>query len=232
MQDKGLPICPECADELHPIVRIDKRMVAVVTVAALLVISVGGTLGYGMAIKDLSMGQTVQWVFGKLTLPDSLMAPGFRSEWLRGTVLWQFKGGHEPKGFSHSFLCEQRADEYWCQPRSTPSSGDRMQFELLPQVENLYVFYRDPQGALMLYPKNGSATVPAGQSIRVPQGEEMQLSGGHTTEVFLIVAARKPVPQLAGLPQGPVPLGKLDEAVKPLLTDKDCLVMYVQVPHV
>jgi hypothetical protein len=230
MQDKGLPICPECACELKPNIRTDKRMVAIAAAMAALTLSSGSLLGYGVVANGLSVGQTARWVMGKVTLPDRLSGPGTRGQWLSGVVLWQFKAGKEPKGFTNSFLCDERADGYWCQPRFTAASGDRMRFELSPQVDNLYVFYKDPQNPVLLYPKTTAETIPAGHQIRVPQGEEMQLSGGPTTELFLIVAAKRPLPELANL-RDSVSMPALEQAVKPLASDKDCLLIYVQVPH-
>jgi len=230
MQDKGLHICPECATELEPIFRTDKRMVAIAAAVAALILSSGSLLGYGVVANGLSVGQTARWAMGKITLPDRLSGPGARGQWLSGLVLWQFKSGQEPKGYTKSFLCDERADGFWCQPRFTAANGDRMRFELSPQVENLYVFYKDPQNPVLLYSKTAAETAPSGGPIRVPQGEEMQLSGGPTTELFLIVAAKRPLPELANL-RDSISMGALEQAVKPLASDKDCLLIYVQVPH-
>ena len=72
MQDKGLPICPECASELFPITRRKDRLLALVALGATLLTGSGGLLGYGVVVQKLRLGEVAKWVMGRVSIHEDL----------------------------------------------------------------------------------------------------------------------------------------------------------------
>jgi len=230
MQDRGFSICPECAGELTPVYQVDWPKTLIVYGTCLLVLGAGTVFGVGTVGEGFSPAQTLKWASGLLWRTNRVGIPD--QQWFYGRVVWNFNGGN-PKGYSQTdqLLCERKGGEYWFRPRFTSSSGDRVHFELYPQQGYVYMFSREDAKAFPMYPKD---QMPGGGGavIRVPQAQDMQLGGGQATEVFLIVAAKRPIQRLVELQAGEFPPAKLDEVARGLSTDKDCLVMFVQIPHV
>ncbi|HEY1759135.1 MAG TPA: hypothetical protein VGG72_27430 [Bryobacteraceae bacterium] len=232
LQDKGLAICPECAGELTPVMRTRKDRILMAIAAVLILALVGGTFGYAVMALRLTASETLSWLSGRVTFPDRVTAPESRKPWFYGRIQWNFQGSR-PAGAvdTDNLICERRGEEYWFHPRFQSNDGDQIHFELNPQEGYVYTFYKMDSKAIPLYPKDVTDS-PAGKQVRVPENENMKLSGGPATETFLIVASKKALPELAELQTGDVPGGKLDELAKNLSADKENnLVMFVQVPH-
>jgi hypothetical protein len=231
MQDAGLPICPDCGSELAAVTRTKYHLIALFLLAALVLLGGGATFAYGMAGHHLSAGQTVCWLSGRCVLTDGLAVPAARGQWFHGTIEWSFHDGRRPDGLSHQYLCEARDGPYWCRPRFTSAKGDRLHFELYPEAANLYVFYVGPGAPVKLYPESGKRKQAADPSIHVPFHAEMELAGPANAERFAIVASKRPLPELAGVPETGIAAASLADLLRPLSNDKDSLVMYVEIPH-
>ncbi len=229
-QDAHLPICPECAGELTPVTRLRYRLVAVTAVLLLAALGAGAAFTYGMAVRRLDAGQTVCWMTGRCTVAEGLAVPAQRKEWLRGSIQWNFAAGRPPRGFSDSLLCRERSGAQWCRPSFRAANGDRLQFELYPQAENLYVLHRSDSNSRRLYPDAGA---PQGEPspIVVPRSAEVELAGPGTVETFLIIVSKQPQPEIAALPEAGTLAAGIDAVVAPLSGQRDCLVLYVEIPH-
>ncbi|SPE24748.1 hypothetical protein SBA3_110004 [Candidatus Sulfopaludibacter sp. SbA3] len=231
MQDAGLPICPECAGDLTAATRMRYRLLALALTLLLLALGAGGAFAYGTVVRQLSPVQTVCWLTGRCAVAEGLALTQSRKQWLHGSILWKFKDGTEPKGFSRSWFCEQRGGAYWCRPRFVAANGDRFQFELYPEAENLYVLHRSASNSLRLYPEPGQNPSKEASPIAVPRHAEIELAGPATLETFAIVVSRRSLPELAGLPDAGSAGTRIEELMAPLSNDKDCLLLYVEIPH-
>lgn len=231
MQDKGLPICPECASDLSPIVRTDQRMLAIAGLFVALFTSVFGSLGYGMLVKSLAPADTLKWLAGRVKLHPSL-AQAAPAPLLDG---WLKVESSRPGAnlLNDRVLCESRDGVLWCRERNEIKNGDEAWFSLTPHVENLYVFYRGPGKARVLFPSQAEPHATAEKSLDLPKEQRMRISGAADTETFLIVASRQPVASLAALVAkgDSLSTNELDAAAKPLASQPETMVVFVEVPH-
>jgi len=225
MQDKGLPICPECASELFPITRRNNRLMAIMGLGSFLLIGSGGVLGFGMVVQKLSIVETAKWLIGRISInddlgktPDSLLSGALISESAHG----------DPDKF---LICENRDSVNYCRKRVPLESGNLFYFDLQPKVDNLYVFYRGPGNSVPLLPSAGNAA-KANERIELPKGQRVRISPGADTESFVIVATKAPASALAELAAKANPTAaEIDQAAKPLSKQPDTVVFYVDVPH-
>lgn len=224
LQDAGLQICPSCATELKPEVQVDRRAVAIVSIAGLLVAGAASVFGYGFAIEDLTAVQTLKWVTGRLKKVESVRAP--HQELLTGNISWWAKSGAAKPPKASAMLYEKVNGEDQFRSAVTADNGDALHFDLKTTTQNCYVVYRGPEA-----PRIFSCTP-------FQSTDRLQMSGPPGTEHFILVASRNPVPQLAQM------LGTNDDAkgvpVNPNDIDRllggshdsgDMAVYHVFVPH-
>lgn len=225
MQDKGLPICPECASELEPVTRRNDRLLATLALGATLVFGSGGALAFGMVIQKLSVVDAAKWLIGRISINEDL---GKQPDSLLSGALMSESAKHDPDKF---LICENRDAVNYCRKRIPLETGNLFYFDLTPKVDNLYVFYRGPADAVALLPAGG-VSAKANAAIQLPNGQRMKVDPGAATESFVIVAAKSPSAALADLAAKPNPkAAEIDVAAKAIATQPDTVVFYVDVPH-
>ena len=225
MQDKGLPICPECASELYPITRRNNRLLATIALGATLFFGAGGALAFGMVVQKLNVTDAAKWLIGRISINEDL---GKQPDSLLSGALISESAKHDPDKF---LICENRDAVNYCRKRIPLETGNLFYFDLTPKVDNLYVFYRGPSDAVALLPAAG-ATAKANASIKLPNGQRMKVDPGAATESFVIIAAKAPSAALAELAAKSKPTaGEIDQIAKPLAKQPDTVVFYVDVPH-
>jgi hypothetical protein len=127
MQDKGLAVCPECAGELSPVIRVRKDRILMALAALLIVAIVAGTFGYAMLLLRLTAGETLSWATGRVTFPKGVTIPESRKPWFYGRVQWNFQGIRPPGATGNdneNMICERDGDEFLYHPRFKSSDGD------------------------------------------------------------------------------------------------------------
>lgn len=225
MQDKGLPICPECASELHPITRRNNRLLALIALGGTLLFGSGGALAFGMVVQKLSVVDTAKWLIGRISINEDL---GKQPDSLLSGALISESAKRDPDKF---LICENREAVNYCRKRIPLETGNLFYFDLTPKVDNLYVFYRGPADAVALLPVAG-ATAKANAALQLPNGQRMKVDPGAATESFVIVAAKAPSATLADLAAKPNPkAADIDLAAKAIAKQPDTVVFYVDVPH-
>ncbi|MFN9262156.1 MAG: hypothetical protein ACK6DY_01515 [Acidobacteriota bacterium] len=224
MQDKGLPICPECASELFPITRRKDRLLALVALGATLLTGSGGLLGYGVVVQKLRLGEVAKWVMGRVSIHEDL---GKQPESLLSLYLVS-ETKTKPDRFA---ICEEREGIQYCRKRTPLETGDLFHFDLTPRVDHVYLFYRGPSNPVALLPAGG-LSAKAQTAMQLPQGQRLRIDPGEATESCVMVAAKSPAPGLAELAaKAQVTVEEIDRMAKPLAQQPDTLVIYLDVPH-
>lgn len=224
MQDKGLPICPECASELFPITRRNTRLLAVVALGVSLLTGSGGLLGYGVVVQKLQVGEVAKWLMGRVSLQEDL---GKRPESPLSLYLVS-ETKTQPDRFA---ICEEREGIQHCRKRTPLETGDQFYFDLTPRVDHVYLFYRGPSSPVALLPTS-ALSAKAQTAMQLPQGQRLRIEPGEATESFVIVAAKSAAAGLAELAaKGQMTAEEIDRTAKLLAQQPDTLVIYLDVPH-
>lgn len=243
LQEGSLVICPECGTDITDVRTVDRRPLALLALALALVGAATGFVVYGYVARALGPLQMARLLLRQIHISDSIQ-PLAAGDWVTAKMRFYNSAGLLPDT-GVEFLHEEKNGRRTATLRSPLTPDTTISFDVLPSapgVSSLYLLHLDGEHARLLFgderafeSHQGAISIPG----RDGNGQEMGIGfTGSTTEHFVLIAARKPLPTLDALKAKAVNHGEtglpdadVSAAVSTIERDRDAYVIHLYVPH-